>query len=400
MGKCPKLKKIIKLGRFAKKAWLTIVCIVTLLLESVAQNYWYTKRRGNIVVSLFMNAIAKILSIIIYIPLKIFYYKSKLIENVEEGNSVKQNRLKNHILFFLLIFLYQIVYEIIYIIYYVQSRIKSAERKKETGNSLIYLAHSYGIFTLENIQIIIIFFITKFLLKYEYTKQDIISLIIFTISSVLIDIINYENFFDALGGLVIFILIFINLFLESVTIIFEKILMDKFFMSPFLVCVLFGSIELLFSIILGIISFVKDGWFCNGKTCYIANFLDYFENFETSDIISFVVNIIVKSIIYILNAFVLYYLTPNHFLLAYIVGKFVENMIERQEKIIENIIVFVFLLISFMFYLEIFELNFCGINRDTKSNVERRALSESNYNNKLLEKINEEFSDAGSLENN
>ena len=67
-------------------------------------------------------------------------------------------------------------------------------------------------------------------------------------------------------------------------------------MSPFLTNVLFGFMQLLFSITLGIISFAKDGWFCNGKSCYIANFLDYFENFETSDVISFVVSIIIKSI--------------------------------------------------------------------------------------------------------
>ena len=399
MGKCAKLKKFIKLGKFAKKVWLPLICLVIMILESIAQNNWYTKRRGNIVVSLFMNALAKISNIIIYIPLKLFYFKTKLIENIEEGDSVKSNRLKNHIPFFLIIFLCEITYEIMYIVYYVQSRIKNDERKKETGIGLIYLAHSYGIFSLENIQIIIIFFINKYILKYEYTKQDIISLIIFTISSVILDIINYENFFYALGGLVIVILIFINLCFESIMIIFQKILMDKYFMSPFLISILFGCFQLLFSIILGIISFAKDGWFCNGKTCYIANFLDYFENFETSDIISFVVSIIIKSIIYILNIHVLYYLTSNHFLLAYIVGKFVENMMEGKEKIIANIIVFIFLLISFFFYLEIFELNFCGINRNTKSNIEKRALLEAKNNSKLLMKINEEMTDANILEN-
>ena len=56
---------------------------------------------------------------------------------------------------------------------------------------------------------------------------------------------------------------------------------------------------------------------------------------------------------------------------------------EGKEKIIANIIVFIFLLISFFFYLEIFELNFCGINRNTKSNIEKRALLEAKNNSKL-----------------
>ena len=382
------MKSFIKLGKFSIKLLYPLICLGISILESFAENNWYSKRRGNISVSLFINSIAKVLDIFIYIPLKFFYYNSQLIEQVDEYTRKKRNRLIGYIKIFVLFFFIQIVYWIIYIIYYVQSRMEKDERKK-TKESIVYLAHSYGIFFLENIQIIFIFFITKFFFKYEYIGQCIISLILFTIFSIIIDVINYNNFFYALGGFGIFMLIFICLILESVLIIYQKFIMEKLFFSPFLANFLFGIIDLLVSIILGMITYFKDGWFCNTekKTCYLANFTDYFEDFGRADIISFFASIAFKMVIYILNMFTIYYLTPNHMLLIYIVGKFIENAISAEENIAANYILFAFLLISFILYIEIFELDFCGINHNTKQSIESRARTESEDNNKLLYKL-------------
>ena len=78
---------------------------------------------------------------------------------------------------------------------------------------------------------------------------------------------------------------------------------------------------------------------------------------------------------------------PNHILLIFIVGKFIENELEGQENIVSNYILFSLLLIFFIFYLEIFELDFCGINHNTKQNIETRALVEASTNGKLMEKL-------------
>ena len=390
------MKPFIKLGKFSLKLLYPLISLGVSILESFAENHWYTKRRGNVSVSLFINSIAKVLDIFIYVPLKFFYYKSKLLEKVEEGTRKKYNRLIKYLKIFALFFVIQVIYWILYIIYYVQSRMEKDERKKNK-ESIIYLAHSYGIFFLENVQIIIIFLITKFFFKYEYILQSIISLIFFTIFSIIIDIINYNNFFYALGGFGIFMLIFISLLLESIMIIYQKFIMEKLFFSPFLSNFMIGSIDLLVSIILGMITYFKDGWFCNTekKTCYLANFTDYFEDFGSGDIISFLASIAFKMAIYILNIFTIYYLTPNHMLLIYIVGKFIENAISAEENIAINYILFVFLLISFILYVEIFELDFCGINRNTKQSIESRALNESVDNNKLLSKISSSTNEEG-----
>ena len=174
-------------------------------------------------------------------------------------------------------------------------------------------------------------------------------------------------------------------------IIYQKFVMDELFFSPFLANALLGSIDLIFSISLGLITFCKDGWFCKdtlkGKSCYLANFTDYFINFGKLDIICFISSICFKLVIYILNIYTIYYLGPNHILLIFIVGKFIENELEGQENIVANYILFSLLLIFFIFYLEIFELDFCGINHNTKQNIETRALVEASTNGKLMEKL-------------
>ena len=78
-------------------------------------------------------------------------YKSSLLEDVQEGNRKKKNRLRNYIIIFVGFFLNEIIFNIFYIIYYVNSRQKSADRKSNGEDKLIYYAHSYGIFFQENI---------------------------------------------------------------------------------------------------------------------------------------------------------------------------------------------------------------------------------------------------------
>ena len=397
------MKMFIKLGNFSIKLLYPLICICILILESIAENRWYPKKRGNLVISLFINSFAKTLNIFIYIPLKIFYYKSNLLEKVEEGERVKQNKLKNNILLFLVFALIQVLYNIMYVIYYIKSREENNKRIKNNEEELIFLAHSYGVFFLENLQIIVIFIITKFILNYEYIKQSIICLVLFTILSIVNDIINYDNFFDALGGFVIFMLIFINLLCESIAIVFQKILMESFYFSPFLTNFVYGIIDFIFVFILGIITFAKDGLFCyteEKKICILASFMDYFKDSGSVDIISFIASISFKIAIYILSIYTIYYFTPNHILLTYIVGKFFENSFERKKNEVESYIVFIFLLISFIFYLEIFELNFCGINKNTKKSIITRAWKEFIRDKKLLKKLEDNERDGDSNTDN
>ena len=48
--------------------------------------------------------------------------------------------------------------------------------------------------------------------------------------------------------------------------------------------------------------------------------------------------------------------------------------------LIAILVLSIFQAITFLFYLEIFELNFCSLNKNTKKNIEERMLSIDNMN--------------------
>ena len=72
-------------------------------------------------------------------------------------------------------------------------------------------------------------------------------------------------------------------------------------------------------------------------------------------------------------------LTPNHMMISYEIGKLVNNLAMSKSKMKwHSIILFVFQFIILLFFLEIFEFNFCKLNENTKKNIEERGLTTMN----------------------
>ena len=70
--------------------------------------------------------------------------------------------------------------------------------------------------------------------------------------------------------------------------------------------------------------------------------------------------------------------TPNHIYVCYEISKISEILL-NAANIIDwlSIIPFTFQIITLLFYLEIFEFNFCGLNKNTKRNIQSRERDES-----------------------
>jgi hypothetical protein len=176
-------------------------------------------------------------------------------------------------------------------------------------------------------------------------------------------------------------------------IIIQRNMMDNLYYSPFLVCFLLGIVDFLLTILSAIITTSTKGLFCNivdnEKKCFLPSLIQYFEDFEFIDFISLISSLFFKSITYFLNIYTIFYLTPNHMLIIYILCKFFENLILGITNIyLWTFFIFPFLLFSYLSYLEIIELNFCGINFDTRKNIEFRAKEESLLNNQKSENDN------------
>ena len=79
----------------------------------------------------------------------------------------------------------------------------------------------------------------------------------------------------------------------------------------------------------------------------------------------------------LLESLVLNELTPNHVVIAYELGRIPISII-KNEGINRWIILIISILqtICLLFYIEIFECNFCSLNKNTKRNILERELGQ------------------------
>ncbi len=75
----------------------------------------------------------------------------------------------------------------------------------------------------------------------------------------------------------------------------------------------------------------------------------------------------------ILKILTVYYFTQNHTYTAYVVIKLADYLIRKEGNIrFFSIVLFVFQFLGLLIYLEIIELNFLKLNKNTKKNIEKR----------------------------
>ena len=90
-------------------------------------------------------------------------------------------------------------------------------------------------------------------------------------------------------------------------------------------------------------------------------------------------------------------MTPNHIYSAYILIKEFDLLLEKESNYkYLSIILFVFEFISLLIFLEIIELNFLNLNKNTKRNIEKREKKES----LLLYNDNKKINDDSNFRNN
>ena len=134
------------------------------------------------------------------------------------------------------------------------------------------------------------------------------------------------------------------------------------------------------------------------KTNHI--FFDFYDYYNTngvwSMIIIFLKGLIVTGfIVDILEFIILEKLTPNYIIIIYEIGRIpfiLINFVNSEDYetyqdlkilvLIGLIILSILQVITLLFYLEIFEFNFCSLNKNTKKNIEERErlLSINNFN--------------------
>ena len=119
--------------------------------------------------------------------------------------------------------------------------------------------------------------------------------------------------------------------------------------------------------------------FCFGKNSegpkFFTSFFDYFDKVQPGFVIlRFALEYIFFGFtIQTLRILTLKDLTTNHMLISYEISKLSNILLNStHEYKWYTLIPFVFQFISLMFFLEVFELNFCDLNKNTRKNIQIR----------------------------
>jgi hypothetical protein len=234
----------------------------------------------------------------------------------------------------------------------------------------------------------IIILFSNYALKITYYKHQWISfivvIIIGTIRWIYIQFFINENknmnyqlyafLFELLRGI-----------FEGIYYGYIKGLMQYKFLSPYKCCFIFGMINTpIILIIYFIISFMgcKFDFFCEGKV-HFDNIMDIFDDMEIQEyfilgIYIFLCGIDGSLINIIMNDFTIY-----HIMILQQMGILIGNILEFYDfekyaiyNFIIVLIMFFIELLMYLIFLEIIEINFCDLNKNTQKNIAKRALND------------------------
>ena len=219
-------------------------------------------------------------------------------------------------------------------------------------------------------QMICYFFLSMIILKSKYYIHNIISLILFCIFTVIIDLIIENLKYIELKSF----LFFIPNLVDNILSCYMKYLIDKKYHSYWNVLFFFGLFIFIVYTTEFIIKIKKEPNTIfkvieNGKTKYI--------------ILNFLLDAIVHEYLrMLLTLLILEYFSFNHVFISHLLYKIVIGFIQSITNFdsYKNYLFFLipafFQVFSLLFYLEILEFNFCNLNRNTKRNIMLREEEE------------------------
>ena len=273
--------------------------------------------------------------------------------------------------------LHYTILQLEYIIYFGLYIYLTKLKSKDPDNTEDFqMSHYHGLCSEEAIEIIFIVIISKFLLKTQLYIHHYIGLIILVIASLSIDIpFNLSLFKPQILFVVIYLLFII---VDANFITYEKYMMDKLYYSPFVIVFSIGILFLSVSIFFTIYILMVGNSLYDGKKYTLQSFSDYFEEkgYKTTVIYMFYCSSF-RFFLNILKILTIYYFTQNHIYTSYTFIKLVDLLIMKKTNYkYFSIILFIPQFLGLLIFLEIIELNFCKLNKNTKINIEKRELKE------------------------
>lgn len=250
------------------------------------------------------------------------------------------------------------------------------------------------------LDILFLSLLSYIILNIKLVKHQIFSISIIIILGIILDFL-FGSILELNFGY--FCLRIFCEFCFSFSQIINKYCMEYKFSRPYEVCLFIGIYTFCFYLISLILS---SNCPCKHTFCgltdkkknlkYFDNFKMYYDKINVTEIILVIFEIIILGLINILTILTIKYFTPFHSVIILVIGKILitsEALFEIATLYnIVYIIVLILILFFVLVYIEIIVLNFCGIQKYTKDNIEKRGeldteLTLNNYderNNTLV----------------
>lgn len=223
--------------------------------------------------------------------------------------------------------------------------------------------------------LIAISLLSLFLFKQKIYQHNILAIIIYIIASIFFYVFHYESYFIYYDKYKVYAFpLFFEIFL-SLSFILEKSLIEKEFLSIFVILSFEGMFQLFISIFIILICLLRKEINNNDNIIKIS-----FDNFFTFSLIK---NIFFYNIVELLRLIVLQNLTVYHFILSEICSNplyyiikaifFYLNISKKESVHLDLIFCDIGFTISLMIYSEMIILNFCKLNKNTKNEIAKRA---------------------------
>ena len=355
------MKKCIQFGFFNKKLLLPFGVVFIQILINIMNIIIDEKYKNNF---LEMIDIAFSEIIMIFIPL---LNKSALRTNM---NNAKYYERKKTILHYLILFLIFGIYVILSIFVTIQSNIYMDNHKSYSN------PHNSGLSSFESLEMIFICLVSIILLKYKYYIPHMIFIIIFIIICIFIDLIIDNFTYIYKKGVLFIILNIIIAFIDGIDLGYQKYMIDVLFHSYWNIPIVIGFANLsIFSMILIVCLIKGKEKSLEEQNLLFISFYKYFEEVDIGIIIlKQTLNFILNFLVNLCRTLTIANLTPDYILISFTISRIINIVIETQEYLC--LILFPFQFIALMFYLEILELKFCGLNKNTKRNILKREKKE------------------------
>ena len=238
--------------------------------------------------------------------------------------------------------------------------------------------------TTNGLEIIVITGGTFLMLNYKYHIHHFISMIVFCALGISMDIIikSFSIHFDYIYIYIIFIL---N---EVLVYCYLKYMMDKLYYHYTDIIFYWGLTGLIVKL------FIHPGLclleYINNIDGYIFEARKYFAETDLVSIIflQFGYYLLDGGVYFSLIALLLFYLRPNHMIITDEIHVYLGMILNKKKpNRAYSVIPFVFQILALLFYFEILEFNFCGLNKNTAKNIEARGDAENNMDTSDSNKI-------------